>query len=408
MNDYRNEDTPVRAVIIGGGIAGPATALSLRRAGIDVTVLERRPKPESETGSYLTLSPNGLAALDALDARSAVQAAGFASGANTMFGATGRHLGTLSLGPPLPDGTVGFTLKRARLALVLAEQAQDEGARLHWDAEVSSLLHAGSEGVVELVGGQRFTADVVIGADGVHSRTRRFLDPNAPAARYVGLTNFGGVTPSSAVTTTLEPERWHFVFGRRCFFGAHPMPGGDIVWFVNTPEPEITADVRARTSAAQWLTHLADLVAGDSGPAAELIPAGRLELSADNTYDLAHVPVWQDGRVVIVGDAAHAPAPSSGQGASMALEDAVVLGHSLRDQPDVRSALVTYERMRRDRVERIVKAGAQTSSAKIPGPVGRRLQEAVMRFAFRHIVTEQRTAWMTGYRVEADLNLAVD
>jgi 2-polyprenyl-6-methoxyphenol hydroxylase-like FAD-dependent oxidoreductase len=103
--------------------------------------------------------------------------------------------------------------------------------------------------------------------------------------------------------------------------------------------------------------------------------------------------------MVVVGDAAHAPSPSSGQGASMALEDAVVLATSVRDSGTMGEALKAYEGVRRARVERIVAAGARSSSAKIPGPVGRAVRDAMMRLVFRYLVTERSTAWVTGHRV---------
>ena len=87
----------------------------------------------------------------------------------------------------------------------------------------------------------------------------------------------------------------------------------------------------AATSLELWQRRLVDLLADDSGPAADLVRAGSLELAGDNTYDLPHVPTWTSGSMVVIGDAAHAPSPSSGQGASMALEDAVVLAQALRD-----------------------------------------------------------------------------
>ena len=99
--------------------------------------------------------------------------------------------------------------------------------------------------------------------------------------------------------------------------------------------------------------------------------AGELELAGDSTYDLGHVPVWHRGRLLVIGDAAHAPSPSSGQGASMALEDAVELARCLRDLPSVEEAFAAYDAVRRTRVEKVVAAGARSSSSKTPGPVGR-------------------------------------
>jgi 2-polyprenyl-6-methoxyphenol hydroxylase-like FAD-dependent oxidoreductase len=103
--------------------------------------------------------------------------------------------------------------------------------------------------------------------------------------------------------------------------------------------------------------------------------------------------------MVVVGDAAHAPSPSSGQGAALALEDAVVLATCLRDAGSVEEALTAYESRRRGRVERIVAAGARSSSSKIPGRVGRTVRDAMMMLVFRFVVTDRSSAWVTGHRV---------
>ena len=198
------------------------------------------------------------------------------------------------------------------------------------------------------------------------------------------------------------PEQWHFVFGRRAFFGAHPTPSGDVLWFVNVPGPLLSREDASARTTEEWREHLVGLLAVDAGPAADLVRGGQLELAADMTYDLGHVPTWWRERAVLVGDAAHAPSPSSGQGASMALEDAVVLADAIAAAPDVAAGLAAYEQRRRDRVERIVKAGARSSSSKIPGPVGRVFQEAVLRLVFRAFVTDRSVAWMTDYRVSRE------
>ena len=100
------------------------------------------------------------------------------------------------------------------------------------------------------------------------------------------------------------------------------------------------------------------------------------------------------------GDAAHAPAPSSGQGASMALEDAVVLAKALRDSDSVEAGFAAYEAARRDRVERIVAQGARSSSTKTPGPIGRFVRDTFLRLAFRYFMTPQSMAWIYDHRID--------
>jgi 2-polyprenyl-6-methoxyphenol hydroxylase-like FAD-dependent oxidoreductase len=145
-----------------------------------------------------------------------------------------------------------------------------------------------------------------------------------------------------------------------------------------------------------------ELFAGDAGPATRLIEAGRLELAADNTHDLRKVPTWHRGPMVLVGDAAHAPSPTSGQGASMAAEDGVVLAQCLRDLPSVPEALAAYEHRRRARVERIVAQGARTTSAKTPGRVGRVVRDLAMPLVFKLLVTDRSMAWIYDHHIDWD------
>lgn len=387
----------MRALIIGGGVAGLAAGLALRGIGAEAVVLERRLPAETWAGSFLTLAPNGLSAAGALGVADDLEAAGFPTDANLLVGATGRELGLLSLGVPLGSGVRGVTIRRGELVRVLAEHAERRGVEIRRETAVAGLAPGG----VRLADGRSHTADLVIGADGVRSAIRAAIDPGAPSPRLIGLTNFGGITRSTPIADRLRPRAWTMVFGRKAFFGAHPTPDGDVVWFVNVPEPEIDRAVRAATSESEWRARLARLVDEDAGPAADLIRTGVLELSGDSTYDLPRVPRWCAGTTVLIGDAAHAPSPSSGQGASMALEDAVVLAEELRGaDTDLAGALQRFETARRARVERIVAAGARSSSSKIPGPLGRQVQERVMRLLFRHVVTERSTAWMTGFRLD--------
>src|SRR5262249_61389039 len=127
---------------------------------------------------------------------------------------------------------------------------------------------------------------------------------------------------------------------------------------------------------------------GGGGPAAELIAAGSLQVAVDNTHDLPSVPVWHKAPSIIIGDAAHAPSPSSGQGASLAMEDGVVLAKCLRDAAGVREAFEEFERVRRRRVERIVALGARSSSSTAAGRLGPVLRDPVLPPAFRHLLTD--------------------
>ncbi|HET8787791.1 MAG TPA: FAD-dependent monooxygenase [Actinomycetes bacterium] len=395
-----------KVLIAGGGIAGPVTAMALQRAGIDAVVYEAHVPGGDEAGSYLTVATNGLDALRAIDADGPVLDAGFPTPTNVLLSGGGRRLGTVSNGGRLADGTVSHTVKRARLYRALHDQAAGRGVRIEYGRRLAGAEATAGGGVaVTFDDGTRATGDLLVGADGVHSVTRKLIDPAAPDGRYVGLVNFGGYTPDSAGVA--EPGSWHMIFGRRAFFGYVADPGGGTVWFANVPRPAVSPAERAATSPDQWRRQLVELFAGDHGPAAGLIADGRLELAGDSTHDLPTVPTWHRGPMVIVGDAAHAPSPTSGQGASMAAEDAVVLAKSLRDRPTVPEALAAYEGLRRRRVERIVAQGARTGSAKTPGRVGRVLRDLSLPLVFKLLVTEQSMAWIYDHHIDWDAPVAV-
>lgn len=397
----------MQALIAGGGIAGPVAAMALQRVGVGATVYEAHRPADPRVGSYLTITPNGMAALAEIDAAHLVQKVGFATRRTVLWNHTGRRLAAISFESSRPASPPAFTVKRSLLVHLLQEAAERRGIRVEYgrrlvDAEV------GPEGGISarFDDGGSIGGDLLVGCDGIHSVVRRIIDPGAPDGRYVGLTNFGGITPAAA--GGIEPESFHMIFGRRAFFGYAATPGGDVVWFVNHPRSQIDREEASSTSPGEWKQSLADLFADDAGPAAGLIAAGDLELYADNTHDLGHVPTWHRGPMIVIGDAAHAPAPSSGQGASMAIEDAIILAHTLATDESVPDAYETYERLRRQRVERIVAHGAKTSNQKAPGPVGRFMRDLLLPVVFRFFVTDESMHWMYDYRVadEFDTSLA--
>jgi FAD-dependent urate hydroxylase len=390
-----------KALVIGGGVAGPVTAMALQRARIDAVVYEAYAQRTEDVGSYLTVATNGLDALRAIDADEPVLAAGFPTPVNVLLSSTGRRLGSASNGGRLPDGTVSHTIKRAHLYRALHQEATGRGISIEFGKRLVAAETTPDGGVVaRFEDGTQATGDLLVGTDGVHSATRRIIDPAAPCGRYVGLVNFGGYTPEVAAPG--EPGAWHMIFGRRAFFGYVTDPSQGTVWFANVPRAKTSRQERDTTTAEQWQRQLVELFADDHGPASSLIAAGGLELAADNTHDLPSVPTWHKGPMVIIGDAAHAPAPTSGQGASMAAEDAVILAKALRDQADIPQAFAAYEQLRRGRVERIVKQGARTSSTKTPGPAGRVVRDLMLPLAFKFLVTEKSQAWIYDHHIDWD------
>ena len=127
--------------------------------------------------------------------------------------------------------------------------------------------------------------------------------------------------------------------------------------------------------------------------------AARCRLAGDH----AEVPHWHRGRMVLVGDAAHAPSSSSGQGASLSIESAIQLARCLRDLPDLPTAFATYERLRRTRVEKIAANAAKNNRQKAFGPVGSTLMSVLMPIAMKTFLKpEKMFGPVHGYRIDWD------
>jgi 2-polyprenyl-6-methoxyphenol hydroxylase-like FAD-dependent oxidoreductase len=394
------EDVVNKALIVGGGIAGPVAAMALQRAGIESVVYEAYAASAGLTaGSFLSVAVNGLAALRAVDAHEPVTAAGFPSKTIVFYSGTGKRLGEVPIGGQLPDGTVTHTLMRADLYRVVNEEAVRRGIRIEHGKRLVGAEAVPGGVVARLEDGTEATGDVLIGADGTHSRTRRIIDPGAPGPHYTGLGNVGGLTREAVVDA--PPGTYAMIWGKRCFFGYTVSPAGEVWWFANPPRTrEITREELSGTTNEQWKAHLIDLFAGDSTPAAAIIRATSEPIAVTNQFDLPSVPVWHRGPMVLIGDAAHAVAPSSGQGVSQAAEDAVVLARCLRDLPDPERAFSAFEELRRERVERVVAFGRKYSGTKTAGPFARVVRDLVLPFLLQHQASPASQDWLFGYRVD--------
>lgn len=390
-----------KALIIGGGMAGPVTAIALKQAGIDATVYEAYDRTADGVGAFLTLAVNGMAALRELGLGDVVRDKGFDT-PSMVAEMDGRRLGEFSFGEPLSDGTHNQTITRADLYGVLRDEAVRRGVPVEYGKRLVAAESTRDGVVATFADGTTAEGDLLVGADGLRSATRTIIDPDAPAPRYVPLLNAGGY--AHGVALDAEPGVMHMFFGRKCFFSYVTRPDGEVWWFANPPQPvELSARELAAITPDQWRRKLQDLFADDDFPAREVIDATEHIFSGWNTYDFPTVPVWHRGRMVIIGDAAHATSPASGQGASMALEDAVTLAKCLRDIADVPAAFAAYENLRRKRVERVVAQGKRNGDGKAAGRVARLFLPMVFKVVAK---AAKRQGWLYDHRVRWDERVA--
>lgn len=386
-----------KVLIAGGGIAGTITAIALHETGHEPVIHEAYDRTAEGVGAFLTLAVNGLDALGPLGLKSLVKSLGFDTPRIKMHLGDGRELADFALGGQLEDGTVSQTVLRSELYVGLRDEAVRRGIEIRYGKRLADARETASGVLATFEDGSSAEGDLLIGADGLRSRVRTIIDPKAPSPRYVPLLNTGGLAEGPRLDD--EPGVMHMTFGRRLFFAHVVHPDGGVWWFANVPrkrEPS-PADL---TVPATWREDLIRGLAVDRTPAVEIVRATREIYRPWATYDFPSVPAWRTDRMVIIGDAAHATSPAAGQGAAMAIEDAVTLARCLRDVPSIPKALAAYEGLRRERVEAVVERGKRNGDDKAVGPVGRVIRDFFLTRAFKNPPAEDPNAFMWRHRID--------
>lgn len=367
------------ALVAGAGIGGLAFAVAARRHGLDVTVLERAPAVTG-SGSGVVLAPNGMTALDALgdDVGGDVRGAGRVAAPDhrsPFLSSTGRLLAAVSLGDTQRAfGAPTVTILRADLHRVLLDHAHRAGATIEYGGTVESVRDDGGVVTARLADGREVRGDVLVGADGLRSVTRRHVvDDGEPP--YRGISAVRGVGPAPAV----HPDGF-IAYGRGLILFASAISDHEVYWVASVrsapgvwpaKSPE---DARVDLLGAMrgWDPDLRQVVAG----------SGLTDQLVTDVHDRDPGTVWHRGRVVLLGDAVHPMVYTMGQGANTALEDAVVLAHHLTVAPSVDEAFRRYTADRAPRTAKIVEQSRMLASiGHVRNPLGAWLRDRTMRFA---------------------------
>nr|WP_043512431.1 MULTISPECIES: FAD-dependent monooxygenase [unclassified Actinoplanes] len=331
------------AAIVGGGIGGLAAAVALHRAGWTVAVYERSPT-RSGIGAGLTLWPNAVRALHALGLAEALRSRAMAVRATAVRRPDGRCLTQTHAGQLLSRyGSPQMAIVRADLVEMLAS-ALPPGC-LRPGMNVTDIDAGGLDRQAGIrCGDQLIRADLVVAADGVNSGLRQALWPAQPPAEYRGYVAWRAIVRAPSAQVGGASETW----GRAARFGIVPI-GDDLVYLY------ATATTTAREPGADELVDLRHRFRHWHDPIPALLDA--IEPGALLRHDITalHPPLRRlhHGRVAFLGDAAHAMEPNLGQGAGLAIEDAVVLAHAVADGSSIVTGLALYDQARAGRVTRL-------------------------------------------------------
>lgn len=333
-------------LISGASIAGPALAYWLNRYGFDVTVVERAGAPRG--GGYpIDVRGTALGVVERMGILPRLQAAHVDSRKITFLNADGTPITSVQ-----PDAFTGgvegrdLEVRRGDLTEALYGTVRDDVEFLFDDSVGTIEEHEHGVDVTFLGGGRR-AFDLVVGADGLHSNTRKLaFGPEEQFHRYLGYC-FAGFTMTNDFGLSHEAVLWNTP-GRTA--ALYAVGGGEqLHGFLNFALPEAPFDAFRDPVAQRDL--VASVFAGDGWEIPRMV--ADMNAADDLFFDVIsqiHLPRWSTGRVALVGDAAYAPSFLTGQGSSLALVGAYMLAGELAAQPDHQSAFTAYERGTREYV----------------------------------------------------------
>ncbi|MFE9856259.1 FAD-dependent monooxygenase [Streptomyces sp. NPDC005780] len=343
-------DAP-RAVVIGSGIGGLTAAVALHRSGWQVTVLERAGSLQP-VGAGIGLAPNAQRALDVIGLGDEIRSLAAWQGEGGMRSPDGRWLSrTDSAAAAERFGGPLVLVHRAPLIDRIAARLPASAIRTDCPAYLVDPGVAGGRRAMIRTADGTIEADLVIGADGIHSAVRGALFPDHPGPSYAGFTTWRVVVPAPP-----EPFAPHETWGRGALWGTQPLKDGRIYAYAAAAAP---AGERADDERAELLRRFGDW----HTPVPEIIAAARPEgVLRNDVYQMNRpLPAFHRGRTVLVGDSAHAMAPTLGQGGNQAIEDGIVLAHHVAPGGDLGAGLAGYTADRLPRTAAIVRKAAQVT-----------------------------------------------
>ena len=392
-----------RVAIVGGGIGGLAAALALDRRGIEVAVYEQAARI-SEIGAGITMSPNALKALRALGLEQAAVAIGYQADDSVIRSwRSGRVITRQKRSGTIVErfGASFLTIHRADLLQIVAAAVPERV--IHLGAECVGVVPDGGAAVARFADGREVEADIVIGADGIHSTVRESLfGPDAP--HFTGCVCWRGLVPIEALPPGSRATEMTSWWGPHGHVVHYRVRRGELVNFVAHIDSDAWTEeswtrecdrAELMTTYARWNESLLRLF-----ESSERYYKWAL-------YDRDPLDSWGKGRASLLGDAAHPMLPYLGQGACMAIEDGCVLADLVARTPDDPAlALRDYERLRMPRT-RQAQLGSRHRAKEnhMASPLARLLRDA--KFAWRRQFGTDKTPFQAAWLYDYDVAKAV-
>lgn len=321
--------------IVGGGIAGLTTAIALNKAGIDAHVFEAAPEIKA-VGAGIALAANAVMAYKNLGIADEVIQRGRILPSFSLYDQKGRLItktDTNRLGAKY--GVDNFTIHRHDLHKLLLSKIDPQ--YIQTNKKAIAIEQNEKSVLVKFQDGSVFETDFLIVADGINSSIRQQLVPRSEP-RYSGYTCWRAVIENSNLNLTESSETW----GTNGRFGIVPLANNRVYWFAcvnSTPNNPIFKNYTAK----DILNHFKDF----HHPIPIILKETKDEdLIWNDIIDLKPINQYAFNNIVLIGDAAHATTPNMGQGACQAIEDAVILGNELKENPDVKNAFIKFEKKR--------------------------------------------------------------
>jgi 2-polyprenyl-6-methoxyphenol hydroxylase-like FAD-dependent oxidoreductase len=346
-----------RILIVGGGIAGMSAAIRLGRAGHAIDLIDADPEWRA-IGTGITITGPTFRAFRALGVEEEVRALGATNDRVRIFRPPDSYvaeIGPPKTEPPLPNN--GGIL-RPVLHKILSDKTRSSGASVRLGVTVSDLTESGARVEVGFSDRSQSHYDLVVGADGAFSDLRSRVFPEIPEPEYTGQGCFRHLT-----TKPPEVDCLHMFVGGPVKTGVTPCSPHEMYLFCNAPMPG-----NPRWDPSEDWSVLKGLLEGFGGV------VGQVREALSSASNIVYRPLenfllpdpWYRGRVLMIGDAAHATTPHLAGGAMMAVEDALVLGELLEERP-IEQALTAFMRRRFERCRLVVEHSAQLGRFEMDG-----------------------------------------